>query len=84
MSDPLDHSDNNRQTTHGYRYSVHEEGMVTCLDGQHGVSLREWQTHTPVGHNPSPRGKVGIDEVAGKEVEEVDKETGKLDVSITG
>jgi hypothetical protein len=35
-------------------------------------------TYTPVSNYPSPRREVGVHEVAGEEVEEVDEETGEL------
>jgi hypothetical protein len=38
-------------------------------------------TYTPISNYPSPGREVGIDEVAGEEVEEVDEETGELYVS---
>jgi len=43
---------------------------------------RKVQTYTPVCNHPGPRRKVGINEVAGKEVKEIDEKTGELDVSL--
>jgi hypothetical protein len=78
VSDSLDKTNDDGKTAHCYRDGVHEEGVVPGLRHQSLNQLSHAWTHAPVSHNPSPRRKVRVDEVAGEEVEKVDKYTCKL------